>query len=249
MQIETFGQFKSGLRGVPIPQSRSIEQERRLVRWLNDERETDEVAEKAFKEWAEGRATLPELRSDEDAPARKTILIEFLPRLRRVQAMPKSAREALAQGRAAMKTSPGKYANEDDAASEESGVNDRARLIKMLRKHTILPTIPSPGNPALFLASGDNLTEIWAMHLLIRMASDGTLAKLVQCGCGCEKWLIKKRGIDRFASDACKVRFHQSGEEAKKLRAAKARATYRLEKKGIVMAGKKSKGRRKHGKA
>jgi hypothetical protein len=233
--IQLTGQFRSGLLGMPVPQSRNLEEERRLVRWLNDEWDDDSSAR--FEKWKLEEGPLPDLPSDEDAPARRTILKEFLPRLIKVQSLPSSAREALKRGREAMKKSPGKYADEEEAANEEGGFNDRARLVKMLRKHTILPTIPSPGDPVKLLVRGDNMTEVWAMYVLLQMASDGVLEKLLQCGCGCGKWFIRKRQIDRFALDACRVRFHQASEIARKLRAKRARETYRLERQGIVSAG------------
>jgi hypothetical protein len=106
-------------------------------------------------------------------------------------------------------------------------------LAAMLRKHAIVPTIPTPEQPATLLASGKNLTEVWAMHALLQMASDGTLKKLAPCGCGCEKWLIRTRAIDRFAA-GCRVKFHQQNPEFKERRRKQSRERYRLERRGVV---------------
>jgi hypothetical protein len=232
--IRLTGQFRSGLLGIPVPQSRSIEEERRLVRWLNSEWDDPSAR---FEKWKREEGPLPDVPSEEDGPARSTILEEFLPRLMRVQSMPDSAREALKRGRLAMKKFPGKYRNEEHAAHEESGVADRARLVKMLKKHSILPTIPSAGNPVKLLVRGDNMTEVWAMYVLLQMASDGVIEQLAQCDCGCGKWFIRKRRIDRFASTACRVRSHQMNPSVKEIRRAKARESYHLERNGVLATG------------
>jgi hypothetical protein len=231
------GQYRSGLSGFPIPQSRDVEEEHRLVRWLNDDwAQSLEQMERLTR--GEGRKDpLPDMPNDEDAPARRTILKEFLPRLLKVQAMPESATEALRRGRQAMKKSPGKYRDEDDAASDVCGIYARAELVRILSKHSITPTIPTPTNPVKLLVKGSNMTEVWAMYILLQMASDGILEQLAQCACGCEKWFIRKRTIDRFASTTCRVRSHQMNPSIKKIRRAKARESYHRERSGIVATG------------
>jgi hypothetical protein len=238
------------LSGFPIPQSRDVEEEQRLVRWLNDDwAESLEQMERL--ERGEGlKDPLPDMPNDEDAPARRTILREFLPRLLKVQSMPESATEALRRGRRAMKRFPGKYRDEDDAANEECGIYARAELVRMLSKHSIAPTIPTRKYPVKLLARGANMTEVWAMYVLLQMASDGILEQLAKCDCGCEKWLIRKRRIDRFASTACRVRSHQMDPSVKEIRRAKARESYHRERNGVLATGwRKERKAAKHAKA
>jgi hypothetical protein len=235
----------SGLVGFPIPQRQSDEEEQRLVQWLNDEW-IDPGPQ--FERWKRGHGAAPAMPSDEDVPARKTILAEFLPRLRKVQKMPDSLAEAGEMGRFAMKKYPGKYASEEEAAMEESGIADYGRLVRMLNKHSIVPMIPTQKQPIRLLAKGKNMTKIWAMHTLLQMASCGTLERLAECKCGCGKWIIRKRVIDKFFGDH-RVKFHQSDPSVKEERRKKARERYHQGQKGVVETGWRNKRKAaKHGK-
>jgi hypothetical protein len=144
-----------------------------------------------------------------------------------------------------MEKFPGKYASVDEASSEESGINARAELYRMLGKHKVVPFIPTPMKPVKFVVCGDNLTEIWAMYVLLQMASDGIIERLELCDCGCGRWYIRERGIDRFATDACRVRSHQSDPLVKEKRRKEARKRYQLERKGKLTTGWKKAGRRR----
>jgi hypothetical protein len=122
----------------------------------------------------------------------------------------------------------------------QSAPSDRktlTQLAAMLRKHSIVPAIPTPKQPATLMASGKNMTEVWAMHVLLQMASDGVLESLGLCDCGCGKWKIFKRSNDRFFNDACRVRSHQSNPSVKEKRRDDARKRYQLERNGVVATG------------
>jgi hypothetical protein len=228
-------QFKSGLSGLPIPQGRSRSEEERLVRWLNDEWPDD--PESVFEKAKLGKGPMPDMPNEEDAPARQTILAKFLPLLKKAQTMPNSLEEVMARARQAMKRFPGKYANEEEAANKEGGFAARAELIRMLGNHKTLPMIPTPKQPVKLVVRGDNMTEVWAMYVLLQMASDGVIERLGQCDCGCGKWKIFKRRNDRFFNDACRVRSHQSNPSVKEKRRKEARKRYQQERDGIVATG------------
>ena len=147
-----------------------------------------------------------------------------------------------------MKKFPGKYQNEEEASNEESGIADRARLTQMFSRHEIRPMIPARKDPPVFLVRGDNMTQVWAMYLLLQMASDGVLESLTQCDCGCRRWFIKKRRCDRFASTRCRVRHHQSDKDFKEQHAAAARKNYRLKVDRSIPGGWKN-GTKRGGKA
>jgi hypothetical protein len=236
MWFLAMGQFRSGLGGIAVPRERDVRDEQQIVRWLNDEWIDPEPE---FHRWKRGESSglLPAMPNDEDVPARTTILQEFLPRLLKVQNMPPSATEALERGKLAMKQFPTKYRNLEHAAHEVGGFQARADLVRMLREHVIVPVIPGPGQTAMFMANGKNMTEVWAMHVLLRMAFDGVLTKLAPCACDCGKWHMQKRRVDKFASDSCRVRFHQRDPAVKEQRRAKARDRYHLERKGKLMTG------------
>jgi hypothetical protein len=93
-----------------------------------------------------------------------------LPLLKKVQTVPNSLDEVMTGASQAIKRLPGKYADEEEAANEEGGFAARAELIRMRGKQKILPMIPTPGQPVKIVARGDNMTEVWAMHVLLQMA-------------------------------------------------------------------------------
>jgi hypothetical protein len=224
------GAFGGGFLGYAIELRRNVEEERRLVRWLNDEWED---ASTQFEKWKRGEGEF-RVPSKEDAGARKEIVTRFIPALMNVQQrMPRSTQKGIEKARRAMERFPGRYRDAETAFREVNGVNDRARIIQMLSKHTIIPWVgpPSRDQARILLVRGPNMTEVWAAHVLLQMASDGVLKNLLRCKCGCGKWFVRTRKIDKFASTACRVRFHQSDPDFKEKRRRQARERYHFERK------------------
>lgn len=224
--------YGSGLAGLLVPSSRSLKEEQRLVRWLNDEWLDQESA---WTAWWHGKGPQPDRPNAEDDPARKVIISDFIPRLRGAQRLVSmTPEEGLRRGEIEMARQPARWNDLNEAACEVSGVNDRARALRILQRYKLVPSLPiSPRSGGYYIVDATNKTEAWAAHVLLRMAADGSFEKLVQCDCLCGKWFIKRRGVDRFAK-GCRVRFHQSGPAFRSSRNARLRENYAREKQRAV---------------
>ena len=145
------GGLHSGLSGHQIPMARDPAEERRLIRWLNDEWKTN---------WHSGKdgCIVPDIEDTEDVLARQRIVQKFIPRLTKAQRIPASAGEALSMGRHAMDMEPGRYRDLEHATAESCGVNDRARVVRMLAKYKLVPVVPHASQTLAFIATGDNAT-------------------------------------------------------------------------------------------
>jgi hypothetical protein len=216
--------------GFPLPLKRSAEQEDRLVRWLNDEWEDPMPKFLKWKNYAgTGSPPMPaDVPSDdgEDTEARNTIVTEFLPRLRRVQNIT-SATQTMKRAKRAMERHPGKYKDEDQAWWSLSGLLEERWLENFLASFQISATVPRPNGRSIMVVKGQNMTEAWAAHILLQLASAGALEKLQLCECGCGKWLLKQRKNARFYSrDACRQRSYRSPEQVKAKRRRDAQEQY-----------------------
>jgi hypothetical protein len=241
MQIEILTRYGSGSSGYPTPQKRNIEEQKRLAHWLNDDWDSPfagrGMTKRLWEKYRLGQLTWSEIAHVPDYDYfddLEFIAKNFLPRLKRVTLREDASKSPRQIGIEVMKQSPGVYRDEKEAFAfcEETRSSDRAWLSKALSKYKIVPTIPTRDRPAALGIKGPtlpNATRTWVVFLLLQMAADGVLDRLAQCDCGCGKWFIKRRGIDRFVTAACSVRYHQADETFKEKRRIGARKLYRAQ--------------------
>ncbi len=106
---------------------------------------------------------------------------------------------------------------------------------------SMIPTLVVEGKRLVWEFVRYRESEELALKLcILKMVEESTIGLVVECACGCGKWIARKKKTDRFANNKCRTAQYQSTPKAKELRAKSQREAYFAElKKDRTPAGKR----------
>ena len=100
-------------------------------------------------------------------------------------------------------------------------------LIERWKQYDVVPVVSFKSSGSTRWAVGEHATQAYIAEILLRIAEQGELSKLVRCECSCEKWFWRWHARRRFFNPIrCSAQLIKSSAEARAKRNQHVRTTY-----------------------